>query len=41
MTDLDQQQRSRWAADGRRTLVVGLLADPHAPAEVAAKLVED
>jgi hypothetical protein len=41
MTDLDQQQHPRSTADGRRTLVVGLLADPDTPAEVAAKLVED
>src|SRR4051812_36530965 len=40
MADLDQRQHSRSAADGRRTLVVGLLADPDTPAEVAAKLVD-
>src|SRR3954452_2436080 len=40
MTDLDQRQSPRSTADGRRTLVVGLLADPDTPAEVAAKLVD-
>ncbi|MEJ2890525.1 hypothetical protein [Actinomycetospora aeridis] len=41
MTDLEQQQDPKAAADGRRTLVVGLLADPDTPAEVAEKLVDD
>ncbi|GAA4804600.1 hypothetical protein GCM10023200_47450 [Actinomycetospora chlora] len=41
MSDLEQHQQARSAADGRRTLVVGLLADPDTPAEVAAKLVDD
>ncbi|GAA4769029.1 hypothetical protein [Actinomycetospora chibensis] len=41
MTDLEQQRRARSAAEGRRTLVVGLLADPDTPAEVAARLVDD
>src|ERR1041384_2422070 len=41
MTDLEQPPRPTSAADGRRTLVVGLLADPDTPAEVAAKLVDD
>jgi len=41
MTDLEEQQHPRSVADGRRTLVVGLLADPDTPAEVAAKLVDD
>jgi hypothetical protein len=40
MTDLDQRQHSRSVDGGRRTLVVGLLADPDTPAEVAAKLVD-
>lgn len=39
MTDLDQRQDSR-SVDGRRTLVVGLLADPDTPAEVATKLAD-
>jgi hypothetical protein len=39
VTDLDKRQHSRSPASGRRTLVVGLLADPDTPAEVAAKLV--
>lgn len=41
MTDLEQEQGSSPVAAGRRTLVVGLLADPDTPAEVAAKLVDD
>jgi hypothetical protein len=41
MTDLEQEQGPRSVAAGRRTLVVGLLADPDTPAEVAAKLVDD
>ncbi|MDD7968113.1 GtrA domain-containing protein [Actinomycetospora lemnae] len=41
MTDLDQDQGASSVADGRRTLVVGLLADPDTPAELAAKLAED
>jgi hypothetical protein len=41
MTDLERGQGPSSVAAGRRTLVVGLLADPDAPAEVAAKLVED
>ncbi|MHC1561544.1 hypothetical protein ACR9E3_21510 [Actinomycetospora sp. C-140] len=41
MTDLEQEQGPSSVAAGRRTLVVGLLADPDTPAEVAAKLVED
>jgi hypothetical protein len=40
MTDLDQRQHSRSVEGGRRTVVVGLLADPDTPAEVAAKLVD-
>jgi hypothetical protein len=40
MTDLDQRQHSRSVDGPRRTLVVGLLADPDTPAEVAAKLVD-
>jgi hypothetical protein len=40
MTDLDQRQHSRSVDGSRRTLVVGLLADPDTPAEVAAKLVD-
>jgi hypothetical protein len=42
MTDLDQR-RSRGSPlpGGRRTLVVGLLADPDTPTEIAAKLVDD
>src|SRR4051812_40877563 len=40
MTDLDQREGPRSTAAGRRTLVVGLLADPDTPAEIAAKLVD-
>src|SRR3954447_24455595 len=40
MADLDQRQHSRSVDGTRRTLVVGLLADPDTPAEVAAKLVD-
>jgi hypothetical protein len=40
MTDLDQRQHPRSVDGRRRTLVVGLLADPDTPAEVAAKLVD-
>ncbi|MDF2979258.1 MAG: hypothetical protein K0S40_3986 [Actinomycetospora sp.] len=40
MTDLEQRQQPSSASAGRRTLVVGLLADPDTPAEVAAKLVD-
>jgi hypothetical protein len=40
MTDLDQRQHSRSVDGSRRTLVVGLLADPDTPAEVAEKLVD-
>src|SRR5436190_46741 len=40
MTDLDQRQEPRSTAAGRRTRVVGLLAAPDTPAEVAAKLVD-
>ncbi|HEY2193895.1 MAG TPA: hypothetical protein VGH76_16585 [Actinomycetospora sp.] len=41
MTDLEQEEGSNAVEAGRRTVVVGLLADPDTPAEVAAKLVED
>ena len=41
MTDLDEEQGPSSVAAGQRTVVVGLLADPDTPAEVAAKLVED
>ncbi len=42
MTDLDQQAASgSTTEDRRRTLVVGLLADPDTPAEIAAELVDD
>ena len=41
MTDLEQRpSRGSPRQDGRRTLVVGLLADPDTPAEIAAKLVD-
>jgi hypothetical protein len=40
MTDLEEDQGPSSAAAGRRTLVLGLLADPDTPAEVAAKLVD-
>jgi hypothetical protein len=40
MTDLDQRQHTRSVEGDRRTVVVGLLADPDTPAEVAAKLVD-
>src|SRR5918998_5749061 len=41
MTDLEQRpSRGSPTRDGRRTLVVGLLADPDTPAEIAAKLVD-
>lgn len=36
-----EQRRSPSTADGRCTLVVGLLADPDTPAEIAARLVDD
>lgn len=41
MTDLDQDRHARSAPECRRTVVVGLLADPDTPAEVAATLAED
>ncbi|MFG1635601.1 hypothetical protein [Pseudonocardia alni] len=42
MTGLDQQAASgSTTEDRRRTLVVGLLADPDTPAEIAAELVDD
>jgi hypothetical protein len=37
----DLEQRHRPAATSGRTVVVGLLADPDTPAEVAAKLADD
>jgi hypothetical protein len=41
VTEVEQRQEPRsTAAAGRRTLVVGLLADPDTPAEVAATLVD-
>ena len=40
MTDVEQRQEPRSRGAGRRTQVVGLLADPDTPAEIAAKLVE-
>src|SRR4051794_18807023 len=40
MTDLEQREGPSSTAVGRRTLVVGLLADPDTPAELAAKLVD-
>ncbi|WP_433028423.1 hypothetical protein [Actinomycetospora sp. CA-053990] len=40
MTDLEQRQEPRSRGAGRRTQVVGLLADPDTPAEIAAKLVD-
>ncbi|GAA4862218.1 hypothetical protein [Actinomycetospora straminea] len=41
MTDLERGQSPNAVAAGRRTLVVGLLADPDTPAEIAAKLVDE
>lgn len=42
MTDLEQRQSRGSPTQGaRRTLVVGLLADPDTPAEIAARLVDD
>ena len=42
MADLEQRHDSRPATpDAHRTLVVGLLADPDTPAEIAAKLVDE
>lgn len=40
MTDLEQRREPSPAPAGRRTLVVGLLADPDTPAEIAEKLVD-
>jgi hypothetical protein len=40
MTEVEQRQEPRSTAAGRRTLVVGLLADPDTPAEIAAKLAD-
>lgn len=42
MTDLEQQAASdSTTEDEQRTLVVGLLADPDTPSEIAAQLVDD
>jgi hypothetical protein len=42
MADLEQREMSNSITRGaQRTLVVGLLADPDTPAEIAAKLVDD
>ena len=42
MADLEQRRDPRSATPGAgRTLVVGLLADPDTPAEIAAKLVDE
>jgi hypothetical protein len=42
VADLEQQPSpSSSTGSDRRTLVVGLLADPDTPAEIAAKLVDD
>jgi hypothetical protein len=41
LADLEQRHHVDSTDAGHRTLVVGLLADPDTPAEVAAKLVDD